>query len=207
MRELIEMIIEDENENGVEALSLVVDPATTDQTVLLTEQLEAEKVSLSSIIEGQVITELASISEEKRLILGLVLAPDQKIPRRKKDGEMYDIIFKSHTIERASELYMIKMRQNNSTRNHEEKITGVTAVQTWLVEDPKIDKSALHGKEYPKGSWAVVLKVHDKNKWEEYKETGTTNISLEGVFTPKPIDLETQKLSELQTKLKEVFNK
>jgi len=206
MRELIEMVIEDEDNNGVDALSLVVDPATTDQTVLLAKELEAEKVSLSNILSNQFVTELASVDEEKRLILGMVLSPGQKIPRRKEDGEMYDIIFKSHTVERASELYMINMNQNNSTRNHDEKIKGVTAVQTWLVEDSKIDKSALHGKEYPVGTWAVVLKVHDKDKWEEYKETGTTNISLEGVFTPKKVETELSQVDKLNY-LKSMVNK
>ena len=197
-RELIEMVIDDENSNGVDALSLVVDPATEDETILLAKELESAKVSLSNILSKQMVTEMAAVNEEKRLILGLVLSPNQKIPRRKKNGDMYDIIFKAPTVERASELYMMNMNQNSITRNHtKNKVKGVTAVQTWLVEDSKIDKSALYGKEYVAGSWAVVLKVHDKEKWEEYKETGTTNISLEGVFAPKKIETDLTAVDKL----------
>lgn len=187
------MIIEDENENGVYALSLVTTPATGDEYVMLSEQKELVKLS--------------EINEDEQLILGLVLAPNQKIYRRNGDEE-YEIFFSEKTIKKASQLYLQKGLQDQVTLEHKEDVKGVTMVESWIVADTEKDKSAVYGKEYPVGSWLAVLKVHDKAMWVDFKENGTmTGFSLEGLFTPKTVSTEKQKLSELQTKLKEVFNK
>ena len=203
----IEMVIDDENENGVDALSLVTNPANEDQTILLSK--DYEQISLSDVMDGNNMVELAEVDNEEQLIMGLILAPDVPIFRRnKKTNEEYNIIFSKETVKKAGHLYMKKLNNNNATVEHQkEKVNGVTLVETWLVRNSKLDTSNTFGKEYNVGSWVGILKVHEKSKWQEYKQNGTTNISLEGVFTPKPIDLEKQKLSEIQTKLKEVFNK
>lgn len=203
--ETIEMIIEDDNINPVYALSLVDNPATQDQTVLLSE--EKQSIKLSEVLEGVEVVQLAEVSSEKQLIMGLVLEPNTKIPRKKENGDLYNITFKPETVVKASHLYMANLNNNNATVDHKEEIEGVSTVESWVVEDTKLDKSAIYGKEYNVGSWAVILKVHDTKQWEEFKENGTTNISLEGIFTPKEQATELSKIDELSSLWDKVINK
>ncbi len=192
--ETIEMVIEDENENGVYALSLVETPANEDQTVLLSKDNQA--IKLSEVLDSNQVVELAQVDEEQQLIMGLILEPNKPIYRRNGDKE-YNIIFSEDTVKSAAHLYMKNLNNNNATLDHKEKVEGVSLVETWLVRDPKRDASNVFGKEYKKGAWACVLKVHNKEQWEEYKEKGTTNISLEGVFKPKKQEVK----SNLESKL------
>jgi len=195
--ETIIMVIDDEAKHGVNALSLVEKPATQDQTILMSA--DNRHINLSEILEEQKIVKLAEVDKEKQLILGVVLEPNTKIYRRNKgDAKGYNIEFETHTVEKASYLYMKNLNNNKATVEHtKNKVDGVTMVESWIVTDPNNDKSCAFGKEYKKGAWACVLKVHNKEQWEEYKENGTTNISLEGVFKPKKQD---QK-SDLESKL------
>ena len=168
--ELREMIIEEENEQGVFAISLVTSPATEQKFIALSEDNKPIK--------------LAKINEDEQLLLGLVLQPNQKIYRNDDEGE-YEIFFSEATIKKASQLYLQKGHQHNVTLEHEEPIEGVTMVESWIVADSKKDKSNVYGYEYPVGSWMAVLKVHDKKEWDNIKEKSTlSGFSLEGLFKP-----------------------
>jgi hypothetical protein len=190
--ELREMVIEDEESNGVYAISLVTTPATGEQYVMLSDQKELVK--------------LAEIDNDEQLMLGLVLAPNQKIYRREGETE-YEIYFSSDTVKKASQLYLQKGFQDQVTFEHKEDLGGVTMVESWIVADSQKDKSAVYGKEYPVGSWMAVLKVHSKEMWEEFKESGTiTGFSLEGMFTPKKAETELSQVDKLNY-LKSMVNK
>lgn len=182
--EVREMIIEDEDANGVYAISLVTTPATGEEYVMLSDQKE--------------LIQLAEIDNDEQLMLGLVLAPNQKIYRR--DGEKeYEIFFSANTVKQASQLYLQKGLQENVTFEHKEDVNGVTMVESWIVADSQKDKSAVYGKEYPVGSWMAVLKVHSKEMWNDFKENGTiTGFSLEGMFTPKKKPVEMSAIEKLE---------
>lgn len=189
--EVREMIIEDEEANGVYAISLVTTPATGEEYVMLSEQKELIK--------------LAEIDNDEQLMLGLVLAPNQKIYRKDGDKE-YEIFFSAETVKKASQLYLQKGFQEQVTFEHKEDLQGVTMVESWIVADSQKDKSAVYDKEYPVGSWMAVLKVHNKDMWNEFKENGTiTGFSLEGMFTPKKAEVELSAIEKL-TYLKSIVN-
>lgn len=173
--ELREMIIDEENEQGVYAISLVTSPATQEKFIALSEDVETIK--------------LAKINDDEQLLLGLVLQPNQKIYRN-ENGEEYEIFFSADTIKRASQLYLKKGLQHKVTLEHEQPIEGVVMVESWIVADSDKDKSAAYGLNYPVGSWLAVLKVEDKKDWVNLKEKSTVSgFSLEGLF--KPVKKET----------------
>jgi len=171
--ELKEMIIEEDTDNGVYAISLVTTPATGEEFVMLSEQKPID-------------LKFAEVSKDERLLLGLVLQPNQKIYRRDANGEEYEIFFREETIKKAAQLYLQNQHQHNVTFEHQTEIEGVTMVESWIVADSQKDKSAAYGKEYPVGSWIAVLKVNDPKMWEDFKANSTIKgFSLEGLFTPK----------------------
>ena len=57
--------------------------------------------------------------------------------------------------------------------------------ESWIVEDPKQDKTALYGLEAPKGAWAVSMRVENDDLWNKIKGGDYLGFSIEGMFTEK----------------------
>jgi len=95
---LIELILDDDEAIGVEAISVVENPA-----------IESDFIALSN----QEI-KLAEISKEKRLLMGALLIPNKPIYRKSGEDE-YHIFFSKDTITKASQMYLQNGNQSNST--------------------------------------------------------------------------------------------
>lgn len=168
--DIIELFIDEEDEiSGIEAVSIVENPA-----------IEEEFIALKN---HQV--KFAELDKEKRIIMGAALIPNRPIYRKNEDKEYY-IYFSRETVRKASELFFIKGNYNKSTLEHGKALSGLVAVESWLIEDPKKDKSAAYGMDLPKGTWMLSMKVLNDKVWEEYIKTGQVKgFSIEGYFADK----------------------
>ena len=166
---------------GVYAISLVEDPAMEGLFIALSKQ----KI------------ELKTVDEEQRILMGLVLEPDKPIYRN-QGGEEFNIVFNSQTIKDLSYNFFKSGFQLNSTIEHEGKnLNGVSFVESWIIEDPKIDKSANFGLSYPKGSWIATMKVDNNEVWENYIKTGKVQgFSVDAFVSLKEIKLNSNKMAE-----------
>jgi hypothetical protein len=170
MERVIELIIDEENEfSGIDAISVVENPAIEEDFIALKKQP----------------IQLAEVSEEKRILMGAALVPDKKILRRDDDGDEYYIYFSKDTVRKASELFLSKGHQNNSTLEHDIPLEGMSVVESWLVEDEKKDKSRKYGFEVPVGTWMVSMKVYNDDIWSKVKEGEVKGFSIEGYFDDK----------------------
>jgi hypothetical protein len=167
--EVFELFIDEENfMDGVEAISVVEYPAIEEDFVAL----KAHK------------TELAEVDKEKRILMGPALIPNKKIYRKGANNEEYYIFFSEDTVRKASEVFLSKGNQNNSTLEHEYDLKGLSVVESWIIEDEKKDKSTLYGLSLPKGTWMVSVKVYNDEVWNEYVKTGKVKgFSIEGYFS------------------------
>jgi len=161
----IELTIKDELKEGVFAISLVDKPAIEEDFIML-NALEVE---------------LKVINEEKREVVGLALVPNKKILRRKDNVEFY-IEFSEATIEKVQELYLKNLRANNVTIDHESKVDGVSLIESWIVEDPKNDKSNIYNLNAVKGAWVVKMKIYNDDVYEGVKLGKFNGFSIEGMF-------------------------
>lgn len=161
----IELTIKDELKEGVFAISLVDKPAIEEDFIML-NALEVE---------------LKVINEEKREVVGLALVPNKKILRRKDNVEFY-IEFSEATIEKVQELYLKNLRANNVTIDHESKVDGVSLIESWIVEDPKNDKSNIYNLNAVKGAWVVKMKIYNDEVYEGVKLGKFNGFSIEGMF-------------------------
>jgi hypothetical protein len=77
----------------------------------------------------------------------------------------------------------------NIEHNPDKKVDDITLVETWLIEDPDMDKSRLFGyTDLTKGSWFGIYKVNNKDVWDNYVKTGKVKgFSIEGFFADKII--------------------
>lgn len=162
-----ELIIDTDAEAfGIQAISLVEEPAIEKDFVALSEEFRFK-----------------AIDEEKRLVMGPALIPDKPIYRH-KDGEDFYILFSKDTVRQAMELYFKAGNQSRATLEHEAPVQGTTVVESWIVEDSKKDKSALYGISVPRGTWMVSMKIDSEALWNDWVKTGRVKgFSIEGLFT------------------------
>lgn len=194
--EIIELVI-DENEelSGIEAISVVESPAIEEDFIALKNQEQIR---------------LAEVSKEKRLLMGAALIPEKPIYRKSGDHEFY-IYFSKDTVAKASQMFLKAGNQGQATLEHtEEKLSGMTIVESWLVEDDVHDKSRKYGLDMPIGTWMVAMKVDNDDIWNNYvKEGKVKGFSIEGYFADKlnrPQDKQTDQLSKDDKLLNEIID-
>jgi len=169
--EIIELFIDEDNDlNGIEAISIVEHPAIEEDFVALKEQ-------------GRL--ELAKVDEDKRILMGAALVPNKKIYRNNGLQEYY-IFFSEGTVRKASELFLTNGKQNNSTLEHESPLEGMSVVESWIIEDDIQDKSRKYNLRMPVGTWMVSVKVNNEDIWKEFVKTKRVKgFSIEGFFSDK----------------------
>lgn len=191
--EIIELILDEDQGNFVEAISLVENPAIEEDFVALKSQSFKFK----------------KLDEKKKLLVGPILIPNKPIYRKTGDREYY-IYFSRDTIRKASQLYLKQGMQNNSTLEHEHEINGISLVESWIVEDKENDKSNIYGMDLPLGSWVGAIKVDNDKIWNEYVEQGLVKgFSIEGYFADRvnmSINNEDAEANDLLNDIKQVLN-
>ena len=167
---IIELILDEEQEEtGVEAISIVESPAIESDFVALKDQE----------------IKLAKVDEDKKILMGALLIPNKPIYRNGGEGEYY-IYFSKDTVQKASQLYLKNGYQHNSTLEHNETLKGLTLVESWIVEDEVQDKSRKYGLNVPVGTWMGAVKVNNDEIWQEYVKTNKVKgFSIEGYFADK----------------------
>ena len=186
----IELFIDETKEDdGIEAISLVEYPAIEENFVALSKH----KV------------EFKTIDSDKRIIVGLALVPDKLIYRRRDDYE-YNIVFSKDTVRKASELYLKRLKLNNATLEHDNQMTtGVSVIESWIVEDPQKDKTALYGLNAVEGAWAIVMRINNEKVWQGVKKGIYKGLSIEGMFSDN-VDVEEIEASEVLEELKKLLS-
>ena len=180
--DLIELFINDDEANdGISAISFVKQPAIEENFVALSQQ----KV------------EFKSIDDDKRVVVGLALIPNKEIYRRQGDYE-YNIVFSEDTVKKASHLYLKQLNNNNATLEHEKDATGISVVESWIVEDVETDKSKLYDLNATKGSWVVVMKVDNDEIWKDVKDGTYLGLSIEGIFSDQEVKTSEEPIEEIE---------
>ena len=151
-------------ESGVFAISVVNDPAIKSDFIALS----TDRVNM------------AAVDDNKMLLMGAVLIPGLVIPR----ANGTKIRFSKEVIRKASEVFFKRGYQQESTLEHgqETKLSGMTVVESWIVEDAAKDKSALYGIDAPVGSWVVSMKCDNDEIYKMAKEGTINGFSIEGIF-------------------------
>ena len=166
---IVELVLDDNEESGIEAISIVESPA-----------IESDFVALKS---DEV--KLAEVDTEKKILMGALLIPNKPI-YRKTEGEEYYIYFSKDTVLKASQRYLTNGYQGNSTLEHSDNLQGLTLVESWIVEDDKFDKSRKYDMNVPIGTWMGTVKVNNEEVWNDYVKTGKVKgFSIEGFFADK----------------------
>ena len=87
------------------------------------------------------------------------------------------------TIEKIAKKFLADNNSHNTDVNHNGAVVGEnTLLESWIVEDPKMDKSTAMGFNVPKGTWMTSYKINDKETWNKIKAGELNGFSVEGSF-------------------------
>jgi hypothetical protein len=163
---LFNAVFDEDSTKGVYGISLVESPAIMEEWIMLSQH--HKEISFSAV------------DDSKNLLLGAVLIPEQRIYRN-MDGNEFEMKFSADTIEKLAHNFQKQSYQNNSSLEHDTALTDVTFVEQWIVEDPNNDKSSVHGKTYPKGTWMAMSKVSDE-VYAKAKNGEIKGFSIDGIL-------------------------
>ena len=195
---IVELVISDDNQElAIDAISLVTSPAIEQDFVFFGK----EKNNLT----------FAKVDEEKRMLISPALIPNKQIFRHDPNTDSdYYVYFSKETVQKASELYLKHNNLHKATYQHQDRVSGVLTVESWIIEDTKLDKSTLYGYSLPVGTWMVKLKIDNDELWQEIKSGNLRGLSIEGYFTSKFETMNKKKEftnEEVKTALKELLSK
>lgn len=178
---------------GMMKISLVDDPAVMSNFLAFDN---TKKIMMYSVE-----------SDEKRLVLGVVMRADFPIYRcDSKNGEFY-IMYKAETIREMAEKYLLENRQNNVNLMHEDgtDVDGVDMVQYFIKDSAKgISPSGFD--EITDGSLFAEFHVTNDDVWDAIKDGTYKGFSLEGVFAMSP-ETDTEKVDNIVDSLDGKFNR
>ena len=194
---IVELVIEDDNQElAIDAISLVSAPALETDFVFFGKQ----KNNLT----------LAKVDEEKRMLVSPALIPNKQIFRYDPNTDSdYYVYFSPETVRKASELYLKHNNHHKATYEHSDRVSVVLTVESWIIEDTKLDKSNLYGFSLPKGTWMVKMKIENDDLWSKVKDGTLKGLSIEGYFTNKFEQMQKKEptTEEVRTALKELLSK
>jgi hypothetical protein len=169
---IVELIIADDSQElAIDAISLVTSPAIEQDFVYFGK----EKNNLT----------FAKVDEEKRMLVSPALIPNKQIFRHDPNTDSdYYVFFSKDTVRKASELYLKHNNHHKATYQHQDRVSGVLTVESWIKEGDQ-DKSKLYGYDLPNGTWFVKMKIENDELWNKIKEGELKGLSIEGYFTNK----------------------
>jgi hypothetical protein len=175
---------------GVEALSWV------ESTIKKYQEMSADD------------TTFQVFNNEQRLVVGPAMIPDKMIIRRNEiTGEIYYVYFTAETIKKLQQKFMQEKLLDKTNIEHGRKfLTGVDVVESWIVDDQKLDKQQVFGMDYPKGTWMVSMKVNNDDTWNKVKDGQLKGFSVQGYFMEKAkfSSVSNEILQEIKQILKDV---
>tara|TARA_R110002167_G_scaffold315101_1_gene520619 strand:+ start:290 stop:895 length:606 start_codon:yes stop_codon:yes gene_type:complete len=169
---IVELVIADDSQElAIDAISLVTSPAIEQDFVFFGK----EKNNLT----------FAKVDEEKRMLISPALIPNKQIFRHDANTDSdYYVYFSKDTVRKASELYLRHNNHHKATYQHQDRVSGVLTVESWIKEGDQ-DKSKLYGYDLPNGTWFVKMKIENDELWQKIKGGELKGLSIEGYFTDK----------------------
>jgi hypothetical protein len=152
-----QFVIDDSEECGVKAISIVGDPAF--QSSMITFKKESPKFIV-----------LAN-KKKKRICAGLSLIPDVPVYRVDEVFGEYYGYFTKETIEKIVEKYHMEMNMNKVNLEHNDNaFIDAFMIEDYIVDTPqRIEDLKLKGIEHPniEGAWYTAFKIKDEKVFEQ----------------------------------------
>ena len=135
---------------------------------------------------GYLMSEWKFEDDEQMIITGPAMTPNVLIPRKDADGNIFHVYFSEETIEKIARKFLETKQLHNTDINHDEDVVQEnTLLESWIVDNPDMDKSKTLGFDVPKSTWMVSYKINNQETWNKIKNGELNGFSIQGQFIEK----------------------
>jgi hypothetical protein len=124
------------------------------------------------------------ISEDKKIISGLLMLADTPIFRSDATNGDYYVTFSKDTIFKIAQRFFKKGYQANVNLMHEAsmQVEGVTMFESFISDTSRGIAPMKGFEDSPDGSWFGSFKVDNESVWQMIKDGKVMGFSVEGIF-------------------------
>jgi hypothetical protein len=159
---VLKISIDDDENHGVDKISLVNSPAFQEQFFSFQKEDSEEEVLKFEVLEQQKLA-------------GALLIPDVPILRKHPEtGQKFYVIFPKEVIQQIAERFNENQFGGNFNEQHSEDqdLKDVFVSENWIIESTEGDKAfSKFGFSYPVGTWFGIVKVKDEELWNNKIKT------------------------------------
>lgn len=118
------------------------------------------------------------VDDEKHIISGPVLIPEQLIIRVDASGHKYYIKWSKETIEQVAINFFKNHRNTEGNVEHQFSVNGVTFFESFLINKER-GIAPVEFKDLPDGTWVMSAKITNENVWDAIKSGELTGFSID----------------------------
>ena len=126
------------------------------------------------------------INEEKRIVSGPVLIPEQPIYRRNDDGKEFYIKFDAETIKGFAEKFFKDHRNTEGNVQHEIAVNGVNFFESYLINKER-GLAPVEFADLADGTWMASAKIENDELWALIKDGTLRGFSVGIVSSLKEV--------------------
>lgn len=127
-----------------------------------------------------------SVNDDKRIVSGPILIPEQMVYRN--DGKkQYYIKFSKEAIEQMAFRFFRDKREGEGNVMHQIPVNGITFFESYLLNRER-GIVPVEFKDLPDGTWLASAKVENDAVWQLVKEGKLRGFSISAMLTTKPAE-------------------
>jgi hypothetical protein len=169
MLPVYKLVINENDETGVDFVSLVTNPAI-ERDFQYFNKKEAPK-------------RFAIQDEEKRIISGYAMIADLPIYRFDDVRGEYYVVFDKETIFQIAKKWANGGKYNSVNEHHDKAVDGMTLFESFIIDRKRgINPPSGYGDEVADGSWFLSYFVNNDEAWAKVKDGEFKGFSVEGYF-------------------------
>lgn len=165
---------------GIQLISLVDDPAVEREFIKFSKEHEIK----------------LKVNDEKRIVTGVALIPEQKIYREDANGAKYYVQFSREAIEKAVVKFFADRHSADANVMHEYEVQGIVYFESYLINRERGILPAEFA-DLPDGTWIVSAKILNDEVWALVKEGVLRGFSIEGRLASE-VDESPKEISSLE---------
>jgi hypothetical protein len=168
------LVINPEDETGVEFVSLVTNPAIEKDFQYFNKQEFFNDYPKAARFEIQ--------NEEKRIISGAAMIADLPIYRYDETRGEYYVVFDKETIFEIAKKWAKGDKYDAVNIHHDKAVNGLSLFESFIVDRERGIMPPKGYEEVADGSWFLSYIVNDESIWQRVKEGEFKGFSVEGFF-------------------------
>ena len=168
--------------NGTKNVLISLGPATGDagQSNNSDDRSPAGSVSNNAYLMSKA---WSFSSDDEMIVTGPAMIPNALIPRKDEMGNLFHVYFSKETVKNIAKKFLQDNNAHNTDINHDDNVvTENTLLESWIVENPDMDKSTALGFNVPEGTWMTSYKINNEETWQKIKAGELNGFSVTGNF-------------------------